>query len=43
MLDRQYGANYRFGFNGKEKGNEVEGKGDILDFRARIYDSRLGR
>lgn len=43
MLNRQYGASYRFGFNGKEQDNEVEGKGDILDFGARIYDPRIGR
>ncbi len=35
--------NYRYGFNGKEKDNEVKGKGNSLDFGARMYDSRLGR
>src|SRR5690606_35298 len=35
--------NYRFGFNGQEKDNEVKGVGNSLDFGARIYDSRLGR
>ncbi len=35
--------NYRFGFNGKEKDNEVKGKGNSLDFGARIFDPRLGR
>jgi RHS repeat-associated protein len=34
---------YRFGFNGKEKDNEVSGSGNTLAFEARIYDSRLGR
>lgn len=34
---------YRFGFNGKEKDNEMKGVGNSLDFGARIYDSRLGR
>jgi len=34
---------YRFGFNGMEKDDEVKGKGNSLDFGARIYDSRLGR
>jgi RHS repeat-associated protein len=35
---------YRFGFNGKEKDNEVKG-GDGLqqDYGMRIYDSRLER
>jgi RHS repeat-associated protein len=34
---------YRFGFNGQEKDNEIKGTGNSLDFGARIYDSRLGR
>ena len=35
--------NYRFGFNGMEKDNEIKGKGNSYDFGARIYDARLGR
>ena len=34
---------YRFGFNGKEKDDELKGEGNSLDFGARVYDSRLGR
>jgi RHS repeat-associated protein len=34
---------YRFGFNGKENDNEVKGKGNSLDYGARIHDPRLGR
>jgi len=34
---------YRYGFNGMEKDNELKGEGNSLDFGARIYDSRLGR
>src|SRR5690606_16138237 len=34
---------YRFGFNGQEKDNEIKGIGNSLDFRFRVYDSRLGR
>jgi RHS repeat-associated protein len=34
---------FRFGFNGKEKDDEVKGSGNSIDFGARIYDSRLGR
>lgn len=34
---------YRFGFNGMERDDETYGKGNALDFGARIYDSRLGR
>jgi RHS repeat-associated protein len=43
MPGRKYSAagGYRYGFNGKEKSDEIV-EGD-LDFGARIYDSRLGR
>jgi RHS repeat-associated protein len=34
---------YRYGFNGKEKNNEISGEGNSYDFGARIYDPRLGR
>jgi len=35
---------YRFGFNGKEKVDEIDGvSGSKLDFGARIYDSRVGK
>jgi RHS repeat-associated protein len=34
---------YRYGFNGKEKDDDVKGRGNQLDFGSRIYDSRLGR
>jgi RHS repeat-associated protein len=34
---------YSYGFNGKEKDNEVKGDGNSYDFGERIYDSRLGR
>lgn len=43
MPDRSFSTGYRFGFNGKEKDDEVKGAGNSLDFGARIYDSRLGR
>ncbi len=36
-------SSYRYGFNGKEKDDEVKGEGNSLDFGARMYDSRLGR
>jgi len=36
-------SDYRFGFNGKERDNEINGEGNSLDYGARIYDSRLGR
>lgn len=34
---------YRYGFNGKEKDDEVKGNGNSLDYGARIFDPRLGR
>ena len=35
---------YRYGFNGKEKDDEVKGSGNSYDFGGRnIYDSRTGR
>jgi hypothetical protein len=34
---------YRFGFNGQEKDNELKGVGNSLDFNFRVYDSRLGK
>src|SRR5690606_18995758 len=34
---------YRFGFNGQEKDNEIKGIGNSLDFGERMHDTRLGR
>jgi len=39
----QASSGYRYGFNGKEKSNEVYGEGNAYDFGARIQDPRLGR
>jgi RHS repeat-associated protein len=36
-------CDYRYGFNGMEKDDEVKGSGNSYDFGARMYDSRLGR
>ncbi len=36
-------THYSYGFNGKEKDDEVKGSGNSYDFGARIYDSRLGK
>ncbi len=39
-----YDCNYRYGFNGMEKDDEVKsGKGNSYDYGARFHDSRLGR
>jgi RHS repeat-associated protein len=45
MPGRKYaaGTSYRYGFNGKEKDNEVKGEGNEQDYGMRIYDPRLGR
>jgi RHS repeat-associated protein len=37
------GNGYRYGFNGKERDNEVKGIGAQYDYGFRIYDPRLGR
>lgn len=35
--------NYRYGFNGKEKDDEIKGNGNSYDFGARLLDPRVGR
>lgn len=34
---------YRYGFNGKEKDDEVKGAGNWQDYGMRMYDPRIGR
>jgi RHS repeat-associated protein len=34
---------YRYGFNGKEKDDEVSGNGNVYDYGFRIYNPRLGK
>ncbi|MBQ4819102.1 hypothetical protein J8M14_03460 [Aquimarina sp. MMG016] len=45
LLPNRHGnsSEYRYGFNGKEKDDEVKGEGNSLDFGARILDPRVGR
>jgi len=44
MVGRTFSSNqYRYGFNGMEKDDELKGSGNSYDFGARIYDPRLGR
>jgi RHS repeat-associated protein len=47
MPGRSYLANsslsYRYGFNGKEKDDEVMGAGNEIDYGMRVYDPRAGR
>jgi RHS repeat-associated protein len=37
------GNDYRYGFNGKEKDDELKGIGNSYDFGARMLDPRVGR
>jgi len=44
MSSRSFNTNSsRYGFNSKEKDDEINGNGNSVDFGARIYDNRLGR
>jgi len=36
-------GDYRYGFNGKEKDDEIKGEGNSYDFGARLLDPRIGR
>ena len=46
MPNRTFAAatgTYRYGYNDKERDNEVKGSGNQIDYGARIYDPRAGR
>ena len=45
LQDARHGskANYRYGFNGKEKDDELKGEGNSYDYGFRMYDPRIGR
>jgi RHS repeat-associated protein len=45
MPGRKYnnGGKYRYGFNGKEKSDEVSGDGNIYDYGFRIYNPRIAK
>lgn len=46
MPNRTYSlssSKYRFGFNGKEKENDLYGEGNAYDYSSRMYDSRIGK
>ena len=38
-----FGGEYRFGFNGQEKDDEISGEGNSIDFGNRLHDALLGR
>ena len=37
------GSDYRYGFQGQEKDNEVKGDGNSVNYKYRMHDPRLGR
>jgi RHS repeat-associated protein len=39
----QNSAEYRFGFQGQEKDDELKGQGNSINFKFRMYDPRIGR
>jgi RHS repeat-associated protein len=44
MPGRTYqSSNYKYGFQGKEKDDELKGASNSYDFGARLYDPRVGR
>jgi len=44
MPGRKFNSgDYRFGFNGMERDDELKGEGNSYDFGARMYDNRIGR
>jgi len=45
MPGRNYQSStpFRYGYNGKEKDDEIKGNGNSVDFGARMLDTRLGR
>ena len=45
MLGRAWdaGSSHRYGFQGQEHDDEINGDGNILNFKYRVYDPRLGR
>lgn len=45
VMPNRHGSegSYRYGFNGKERLDEMEGDGNAYDFGARLYNPRLGR
>ena len=44
MSGRKYnGGDYRYGFQGQEKDDEVKGEGNSLNYKYRMHDPRIGR
>ncbi|MFM9988584.1 RHS repeat-associated core domain-containing protein [Flavobacterium sp.] len=45
LVPNRHGSStaYRYGFNGKEKDDELKGEGNAIDYEKRFYDPRVGR
>ena len=45
LLPNRYGSveDYRYGFQGQEKDDEVKGEGNSLNYKFRMHDPRVGR
>ena len=45
LVPRRHGSleSYKYGFNGKEKDDEIKGEGAQYDYGFRIYDPRIGK
>jgi hypothetical protein len=39
----QTNKNYKYGYSGHEKDNEIKGEGNSVDMGGRMLDTRLGR
>ncbi len=37
------GSNYRYGFQGQERDDEIKGNGNSVNYKYRMHDPRLGR
>ena len=45
LLPNRHGSSneYRYGFNGQEKDDEIKGEGNSLNYKYRMHDPRIGR
>jgi RHS repeat-associated protein len=45
LVPRRHGSSneYRYGFQGQEKDNEIKGEGNSLNYEFRMHDPRIGR
>lgn len=43
LKEKSCAGDYRYGFQGQEKDDEIKGGGNSINFKFRMYDPRLGR